>query len=87
LGTDVGDVELHDNMRDVKMYQNFARRMSLADAISPDNMLCYEMNGEALPESRGFPVRLIAPGWYGSPMSNGSSASKSAGGAGQGHEG
>jgi DMSO/TMAO reductase YedYZ molybdopterin-dependent catalytic subunit len=25
----------------------------------------YEMNGEALPATNGFPVRLIAPGWYG----------------------
>src|SRR3977135_4048049 len=23
------------------------------------------MNGEPLPQSHGFPVRLIAPGWYG----------------------
>ena len=34
-GTDVGDVELHDAIRDVKMHQNFARSMSLADAMSP----------------------------------------------------
>jgi DMSO/TMAO reductase YedYZ molybdopterin-dependent catalytic subunit len=25
----------------------------------------YEMNGEPLPPDYGFPVRLIAPGWYG----------------------
>ncbi|MBV8831955.1 MAG: molybdopterin-dependent oxidoreductase, partial [Acidobacteriaceae bacterium] len=23
------------------------------------------MNGETLPPEHGFPVRLIAPGWYG----------------------
>ena len=23
------------------------------------------MNGESLPRKNGFPVRLIAPGWYG----------------------
>ncbi len=64
-GTDAGDIELHDAIRDVKMHQNFARSMSLADAMSPDNILCYEMNGEALPASHGSPLRLIAPGWYG----------------------
>jgi DMSO/TMAO reductase YedYZ molybdopterin-dependent catalytic subunit len=64
-GTDVGDIELKDNIRDVKMRQNFARSMSLSDAMSPNNILCYEMNGEVLPESHGFPLRLIAPGWYG----------------------
>ena len=64
-GTDVGDVELHDDIRDVKMHQNFARSMSLEDAMNPNNILCYEMNGADLPAPNGFPVRLIAPGWYG----------------------
>ncbi|MGO6719228.1 molybdopterin-dependent oxidoreductase, partial [Rhizobium ruizarguesonis] len=49
----------------IKMQQNFARSMSLADAMSPDNLLCYEMNGASLPTPNGFPLRLIAPGWYG----------------------
>jgi DMSO/TMAO reductase YedYZ molybdopterin-dependent catalytic subunit len=39
--------------------------MSLDDAMNADNLLCYEMNGAALPAPHGFPVRLIAPGWYG----------------------
>jgi len=47
------------------MTQNFARSMSLADAMNPNNLLCYEMNGSPLPQSHGFPLRLIAPGWYG----------------------
>ena len=45
--------------------EQFARSMSLDDALDPRNLLCYEMNGEALPHKNGFPVRLIAPGWYG----------------------
>lgn len=45
--------------------EQFARSMSVAEALSPDNLLCYEMNGEPLPPEHGFPVRLIAPGWYG----------------------
>ena len=36
-----------------------------ADALSPDNLLAYEMNGEPLPPLHGFPLRLIAAGWYG----------------------
>ena len=47
------------------MHQNFARSMSLEDAMSPDNILCYEMNGADLPAPNGAPLRLIAPGWYG----------------------
>ena len=62
-GTDVGDVELKE--RNVKMHQNFARSMTLAEAMNSNNILCYEMNGAALPAPNGFPLRLIAPGWYG----------------------
>jgi DMSO/TMAO reductase YedYZ molybdopterin-dependent catalytic subunit len=62
-GTDAGDIELKE--RDIKMHQNFARSMSLEDAMGPNNILCYEMNGAALPAPNGFPLRLIAPGWYG----------------------
>ena len=39
--------------------------MSLDEALNRDNLLCYEMNGVPLPPEHGFPVRLIAPGWYG----------------------
>ena len=39
--------------------------MPVADAMNPANLLCYEMNGAALPAANGFPLRLIAPGWYG----------------------
>jgi DMSO/TMAO reductase YedYZ molybdopterin-dependent catalytic subunit len=50
---------------DIKMKIEFARSMSVTDALDPANLLCYEMNGEPLPPDYGFPVRLIAPGWYG----------------------
>jgi DMSO/TMAO reductase YedYZ molybdopterin-dependent catalytic subunit len=61
FGADEGEEEV----REVKTVQNFGRSMSLADAMSPDNLLCYEMNGAPLPEANGFPLRLIAPGWFG----------------------
>ncbi|HEX2279251.1 MAG TPA: molybdopterin-dependent oxidoreductase, partial [Candidatus Tectomicrobia bacterium] len=50
---------------DFTITEQFARSMSLEEALSPDTLLCYEMNGEPLPPEHGFPVRLIAPGWYG----------------------
>jgi DMSO/TMAO reductase YedYZ molybdopterin-dependent catalytic subunit len=50
---------------DLTITEQFARSMSLDDALNPHNLLCYEMNGEPLPAANGFPVRLIAPGWYG----------------------
>ena len=45
--------------------EHFARSMSLEDAMNPENLLCYEMNGVPLPADHGAPVRLIAPDWYG----------------------
>ena len=50
---------------DLTITEQFARSMSLAEALGRNNLLCYEMNGEPLPPDHGFPVRLIAPGWYG----------------------
>ncbi len=50
---------------DLTITEQFARSMSLRDALNRDNVLCYEMNGGPLPPEHGFPVRLIAPGWYG----------------------
>ena len=50
---------------DIQITEQFARSMSLAEAMAPGNLLCYEMNGEPLPQEHGAPVRLIAPGWYG----------------------
>lgn len=61
FGSDAGE----EDVSGIKMPQNFARSMSLADAMSSDNLLCYEMNGDPLPQANGFPVRLIAPGWFG----------------------
>jgi DMSO/TMAO reductase YedYZ molybdopterin-dependent catalytic subunit len=60
-GADEGDITI----RDMTFKQNFARSMSLSDALGPKNILCYEMNGAPLPAPNGFPLRLIAPGWYG----------------------
>jgi DMSO/TMAO reductase YedYZ molybdopterin-dependent catalytic subunit len=61
FGADQGE----ELVREVKTVQSFGRSMALADAMSPDNLLCYEMNGAPLPEANGFPLRLIAPGWFG----------------------
>ena len=48
------------------MYQmNFARSMSLQDAMDADAILAYEADGQPLPRVHGFPVRLVVPGWYG----------------------
>ena len=61
-----GVAETDENgMLDLTITEQFARSMSVDEALSEDNLLCYEMNDEPLPELNGFPLRLIAPGWYG----------------------
>jgi DMSO/TMAO reductase YedYZ molybdopterin-dependent catalytic subunit len=52
-------------VRDLELTTPFARAMSIPDAMNPNNLLCYEMNGESLPAEHGAPLRLLAPGWYG----------------------
>ena len=61
VGADTGE----EQVRDIKVPTSFARGMGVIDAMGPDNLLCYEMNGAPLPPEHGFPLRLIAPGWYG----------------------
>lgn len=60
-GADSGEITIREQVTT----QHFARSMSIEEAISPFNLLCYEMNGEPLPARHGYPLRLIAPGWYG----------------------
>jgi DMSO/TMAO reductase YedYZ molybdopterin-dependent catalytic subunit len=79
-GADAGQVTIKDNSgvtgggltgvvkegtSELTITEQFARSMTLEDAMNPDNLLCYEMNGQPLPPEHGHPVRLIAPGWYG----------------------
>jgi DMSO/TMAO reductase YedYZ molybdopterin-dependent catalytic subunit len=61
FGSDAGTEEV----RQIKMPQHFARSLSVTEAMDPQTLLCYEMNGEPLPQAHGFPVRLIVPGRYG----------------------
>jgi DMSO/TMAO reductase YedYZ molybdopterin-dependent catalytic subunit len=49
-----GDVE-HD----------YQRSLSVSEAMRPEVMLAYQMNGRPLEPQHGFPLRLLVPGWYG----------------------
>jgi DMSO/TMAO reductase YedYZ molybdopterin-dependent catalytic subunit len=44
---------------------DYQRGLPLADALSDDVLLAYEMNGSPLPPQHGYPLRLVVPGWYG----------------------
>ncbi len=54
-----------ETLRGNDFVMNFARSMSLSDALASDAILAYEVEGEPLPIIHGFPVRLLVPGWYG----------------------
>ena len=45
--------------------QDYARSLTIAEAMRPEVMLAYAMNGEPLQPQHGFPLRLLVPGWYG----------------------
>lgn len=45
--------------------QLYERSLSVADAMRPEVMLAYAINGQPLPPQHGFPLRLVVPGWYG----------------------
>jgi len=54
-----------EKIRQKEVKQNFARSLSITDALRSENMLAFEMNGELLPLYHGRPLRLLVPGWYG----------------------
>ena len=43
----------------------FARSLPIEDALDPDTLLAFEMNGRPLSAEHGAPLRLLVPGWYG----------------------
>ena len=43
----------------------FARSLPLEKAMHSEVLLAYKMNGERLPLSHGFPIRVVVPGWFG----------------------
>ena len=45
--------------------QDYQRSLTVAEAMRPEVMLVYEMNGRSLEPQHGFPLRLVVPGWYG----------------------
>ena len=66
FGADHGTEEIvHGSGQLQKYEQNFARSFSIEDALNPDVLLVWEMNGEPLPAKNGGPVRMLVPGWYG----------------------
>jgi sulfite oxidase len=45
--------------------QHFGGSLPIAKALSPEVLLAWDLNGEALPAAHGAPVRVVVPGWIG----------------------
>ena len=65
FGTDRGPQEVIFRTNTFKVEQQFARSITLENAMKREPMLAYALNGDPLTRNQGFPVRLIMPGWYG----------------------
>ena len=66
FGADRGteDVVFRQTTLNLKQ-QQFARSITLENAMKPDPILALSLNGAPLHRDNGAPVRLIMPGWYG----------------------
>jgi DMSO/TMAO reductase YedYZ molybdopterin-dependent catalytic subunit len=65
FGTDRGKEDVVFRENTYKLEQQFGRSITLENALKPDPLLAYALNGQPLTRDQGFPVRLIMPGWYG----------------------
>src|SRR5512132_2188590 len=45
--------------------QAYARSLPVAELLSGDALLAYDVNDVPLPPQHGYPLRLVVPGWYG----------------------
>jgi DMSO/TMAO reductase YedYZ molybdopterin-dependent catalytic subunit len=55
----------HDRGVDQGVEQDYERSLTVEEAMADDVLLAYAMNGQPLPASHGFPLRLLVPDWYG----------------------
>jgi DMSO/TMAO reductase YedYZ molybdopterin-dependent catalytic subunit len=65
FGADKGNEDVVFRQNTLKVQQQFARSITLENAMKPEPMLAWALNGEPLSREHGFPLRVIMPGWYG----------------------
>lgn len=65
LGADRGEETGNFRGNDITFESQFARSMSLRDAMESDAIIAYALNEEPLGARQGAPARVVVPGWYG----------------------
>jgi DMSO/TMAO reductase YedYZ molybdopterin-dependent catalytic subunit len=55
----------HDRGIEAGVEQSYERSLPRAEALGPDALLAYAINGGPLPPQHGAPLRLVIAGWYG----------------------
>jgi DMSO/TMAO reductase YedYZ molybdopterin-dependent catalytic subunit len=65
FATDRGTTDVVFRQQTFKLEQQFGRSVTLENAMKPDPLLAWSLNGDPLNREQGFPLRLVMPGWYG----------------------
>jgi DMSO/TMAO reductase YedYZ molybdopterin-dependent catalytic subunit len=65
FGADRGPQDVVFRQQTFKVDQQFGRSVTLENAMKPQPMLAYSLNGDPLTLAQGKPLRLVMPGWYG----------------------
>jgi DMSO/TMAO reductase YedYZ molybdopterin-dependent catalytic subunit len=65
LGSDRGDLDVAFRQQTFKLNEQFGRSVTLENAMKPEPMLVWALNGDPLTVPQGAPLRLLMPGWYG----------------------
>jgi DMSO/TMAO reductase YedYZ molybdopterin-dependent catalytic subunit len=65
FGTDRGKQDVVFRAQTFAVEQQFGRSITLENAMKPEPLLAWALNGDPLTLEQGSPLRLIMPGWYG----------------------
>ena len=65
VGADKGPEDVVFRQNTLKVQQQFARSITLENAMKPEPLLAWALNGQPLDRDHGAPLRVIMPGWYG----------------------
>ena len=65
FGADKGPEDVVFRTTTLKVQQQFARSITIENALKPEPVLAWALNGQPLGRDHGFPLRVLMPGWYG----------------------